>query len=150
MMPTIEERLQRLEDRDAIHQLFIDYGRHLDAGDLDAYVSLFAADGQVMLGPMGKASGRDAIRALMGRVLARAGASYHLITSPSVSLDGNRATSSVMWTVVARDAEGKPKLAMLGRHEDELVREDGTWRISVRRGLIDLPATMQSPTGGTN
>ena len=36
-MTTPEERLQRLEDRDAIHQLFIDYGRYLDAGDFDAY-----------------------------------------------------------------------------------------------------------------
>lgn len=148
-LAALEQRLQRLEDRDAIHQLFVDYGKHLDAGDLDSYVSLYAADGEVMLGPMGRAQGREEIRALMSGVLAHAGASFHIISSPSVELDGDRAASSVMWTVIAKDADGKPKLTMLGRHVDELVREDGTWRIAVRRGLIDLPARMQAP-GGTN
>lgn len=142
-MSTVEERLQRLEDRDAIHQLFVDYGRHLDAGDLDAYVALYAEDGEVMLGPMGRARGRDEIRALMSGVLARAGASFHIISSPAVVLDGDRATSEVMWTVIAKDTEGRPKLTMLGRHVDQLVREDGSWRIAQRRGLIDLPATME-------
>lgn len=144
---SIEARIQRLEDRDAIHQLFVDYGRYLDGGDLDSYVSLFAVDGEVMLGPMGRARGRAEIRALMSKVLARSGAAFHIISSPSVQLDGDRATSVVMWTVISRDAEGKPKLTMLGRHQDDLVREDGVWRIAVRRGLIDLPSTMQAPAG---
>jgi uncharacterized protein (TIGR02246 family) len=140
---TIEERLQRLEDRDAIHQLFVDYGRHLDAGDLESYVSVFARDGEVLLGPMGRAKGHDEIRALMGRVLARAGGSFHIISSPAVELDGDRATSQVMWTVISKDENGKPRLTMLGRHLDDLVREDGAWRISRRRGHIDLPAAME-------
>jgi uncharacterized protein (TIGR02246 family) len=142
-MSSIEERLQRLEDRDAIHQLFLDYGRHLDAGDLDSYVSLFARDGQVMLGPMGRATGHGEIRELMGNVLSRAGASFHIISSPAVELDGDRATSQVMWTVIAKDENGKPRLTMLGRHLDELVREDGAWRIKIRRGHIDLPAKLE-------
>jgi len=49
-MTMVEDRLQRLEDRDAILQLFIDYGRHLDAGDWDSYASLFAEDGEVRSG----------------------------------------------------------------------------------------------------
>ena len=61
MADDIETRLRRLEDLQAIGQLFIDYGQYLDAGDLDAYVSLFAEDGEVRLGPLGKARGRDAI-----------------------------------------------------------------------------------------
>lgn len=149
-MSTVEDRIQRLEDRDAIHQLFVDYGHFLDRGDLDSYLSLFARDGEVMLGPMGRAKGHDEIRALMSRVLSRAGASFHIISSPQVRLSGDTASSVVMWTVIARDTEGKPKLTMLGRHEDDLIREDGTWKIAVRRGLIDLPATMQAPEGATS
>ena len=139
-MTSLEERLQRLEDRDAIHQLFVDYGRHLDAGDLDAYAALFAEDGEVVLGPMGQASGRANIRALMGGLLdGKAGANYHIISSPRVQLDGDHASSEVMWTVIARDQDGKPKLTSMGRHVDQLVREDGRWRIAQRRGLVDLP-----------
>lgn len=139
-MATLEDRLQLLEDRDAIHQLFIDYGRFLDAGDLDAYASLFAENGEVLLGPMGRATGRHNIRQLMGNILSgRVGSAFHIISSPAVTLDGDQATSVVMWTVIQRDAEGKPKLTGMGRHVDRLVRENGEWKIAQRRGLIDLP-----------
>jgi uncharacterized protein (TIGR02246 family) len=145
-MTSMDQRVQRLEDRDAIHQLFVDYGRYLDSGDLDGYAGLFAADGEVMLGPVGRARGRAEIRALMGRVLdGRVGNAYHIISSPAVELDGDRATAQVMWTVIGRDAAGAPQLRSVGRHLDELVREDGAWRIARRRGHVDLPTTMPNP-----
>jgi uncharacterized protein (TIGR02246 family) len=144
-MTSIEERLQRLEDRDAIHQLFVDYGRHLDAGNVDAYAQLFTEDGEVMLGPMGRTKGRDNIRALMAKVLdGRVGANLHIISSPSVELHGDEATSEVMWTVIQRDGEGKPKLTSVGRHLDKLRKKDGVWRIAERRGQVDLPAKLPS------
>lgn len=147
-MATLEERLRRLEDRDAIHQVFVDYGRYLDAGDLDRYASLFAEDAEVLLGPMGRAKGRDNIRALMTKVLdGRVGTSYHIISSPAVQLDGDRAESEVMWTVIQRDREGKPKLTSMGRHVDQLVREGGRWKIAQRRGLIDLPQRLDISSG---
>lgn len=146
-MTSVEERLQRLEDRDAIHQLFVDYGRHLDAGDIDAYADLFTADGEVMLGPMGRTQGRDNIHALMTKVLnGRVGAAYHVISSPRVELDGDHATSEVMWTVLQRDAEGRPRLTSTGRHVDKLRREDGRWRIAERRGYVDLPQKLPTST----
>ena len=142
-MSMLEERLQRLEDRDAIHQLFIDYGRHLDAGDVDAYADLFAEDSEVMLGPMGRTQGRENIRALMARVLeGRVGSAYHIISSPAVVLDGDEATSQVMWTVVQRDPDGKPRLTSVGRHVDRLVRTTDGWKIAQRRGYVDLPDTL--------
>lgn len=140
-MSTIEERLQRLEDRDAIHQIFIDYGRHLDAGDWDAYAALFAEDGEVLLGPMGRAQGRDAIRDLMQRTLTPGlGTSFHIISSPMVVLDGDSATSEVMWTVLQRRPDGGPVLTMMGRHRDVLSRVDGQWFIQRRAGFVDLAA----------
>lgn len=145
-MTTLEERLLRLEDRDAIHQLFIDYGRFLDAGDFDAYASLFAEDGEVVLGPMGRATGRDNIRDLMRKILdGRIGSAYHIISSPAVTLDGDTATSEVMWTVIRRDPQGNPHLSGMGRHVDRLVRVGGCWKIAQRRGLIDLPQRLTPP-----
>ncbi len=68
-----------------IHQLLVDYGHHLDAGDLDAYAELFADDGELLLGPVARASGRAEIKAVMSKALAGAsGNSYHVITSPRV------------------------------------------------------------------
>ena len=92
--------MQRLEDLQAINQLFIDYGEHLDAGDFDAYVELFADDGEVLLGPMGRATGRAEIKALMTATLGdNVGSTYHIVSSPRVELDGDLATATVMWSV---------------------------------------------------
>lgn len=146
MSDPIEQRLRRLEDLQEIHQLFIDYGSALDAGDFARYASLFARDGEILLGPMGRATGPAAIEELMMRTLeGRVGESLHIISSPQVSLDGDRATSQVMWTVVHRDKDGRPRLTMIGRHHDDLVREDGRWRFHKRRGTVDIPSTYGTP-----
>jgi uncharacterized protein (TIGR02246 family) len=141
----LAQRVRRLEDLMAIHQLFVDYGRYLDAGDVDAYASLFAEDGELLLGPLGRAKGRAAIKELMGKALGQPGGSYHVISSPQVSLDGDRATSSVMWTVIARTAEGGAALTMVGRHVDELRRGPDGWRFVRRKGYVDLPSSMPRP-----
>ena len=140
---SIAQRLRRLEDLEEIRQLFVDYGRHLDSGDVQAYAELFADEGEVLLGPIGRAKGRAAIVELMTTVKARAATpSFHLVTNPVIRLDGDRATSEVLWTVIRPDAAGKLEVAMFGRHYDELVRERGRWRILKRRGKMDVPAVM--------
>jgi uncharacterized protein (TIGR02246 family) len=148
-LPTeLEDRLRRLEDIAEIHQLFVDYGLALDAGDFDAYAELFAEDGEVLLGPMGRAKGRENIKTLMSTTLARgAGSSFHIISSPQVRLDGDTATSTVMWSVVTADESGRAGLTMIGRHLDDLVRERGRWKIARRRGLVDIPKLLP-PTAG--
>jgi len=143
MADDVESRLRRLEDLEEIRQLFVDYGRHLDAGDVEAYAELFADDGEILLGPIGRAKGRAEIVALMTKVKERAQtASFHLVTNPVVRIDGDRATGEVLWTVIKPNAQGKLEVAMFGRHLDELVRERGRWRIRKRRGRIDVPAVL--------
>jgi uncharacterized protein (TIGR02246 family) len=143
MTDELAARVQRLEDLLEIHQLFVDYGLALDAGDFDAYADLFAEDGEVLLGPMGRAKGRDEIKKLMTKALSGGiGSSFHIISSPQVRLDGDTATSQVMWSVVTRDDAGAAKLSMIGRHRDDLIRENGRWRFARRRGYVDLPAAL--------
>jgi uncharacterized protein (TIGR02246 family) len=143
----LEDRLRRLEDIAEIHQLFVDYGLALDAGDFDAYAALFADDGELLLGPVGRAKGRDNIKEMMSGTLGgRAGTSFHIISSPQVRLDGDTATSQVMWSVVTADESGRASLTAIGRHLDDLVRERGCWRIARRRGMVDIPKTMPAPT----
>jgi len=143
MSDELAARVQRLEDLAAITQLFIDYGRYLDAGNFAAYAKLFADDGEVLLGPMGRATGPVAIQALMEQMLgSTVGNSYHLISSPMITLDGDSATSSTMWTVFNRSESGEPQATMIGRHEDVLVRTSAGWRFKRRRGFVDLPSVM--------
>ena len=142
-LEALEVRLQRLEDLQAITQLFIDYGRFLDGGDFESYALLFAEDGEVLLGPMGRATGPQAIKELMvAQLSASVGETYHLISSPMISLNGDQATSSTMWTVMHRSESGAPRVTMVGRHEDILVRSNEGWRFKQRRGFVDLPSVM--------
>ena len=139
----IDARLKRIEGILEIQQLFVDYGLALDAGDFAAYALVFAENGELDLGPIGTAIGRPAIEELMSRTMeGRVGTSYHIVSSPQIDfVDDHHATSQVMWTVVHRQENGEPKLTMMGRHVDRLVRESGSWKIASRRGLIDLPST---------
>lgn len=147
-MSDLESRLQRLEDLQEIQQLFVDYGHHLDAGDVAAYASLFAREGEILLGPLGRAKGPEAIRDLMARVLeGTVGDAYHVISSPRIELEGDEASSEVMWTVVRRGRDGQPQVTGLGRHRDRLVREDGRWRFLSRRGFIDVPSQAGAGVG---
>ena len=143
---SLEARVQRLEDLLAINQLFIDYGEHLDAGDFDAYAQLFAEDGEVRLGPMGKATGRDAIKELMVRQLsANVGTTFHIISSPRVTLDGDSATATVMWSVAVTGDDGLARLSMVGHHIDVLTRTSEGWRFQRRKGVMNLPAAFPGP-----
>jgi ketosteroid isomerase-like protein len=137
----LEARVGRLEDLAAINQLFIDYGAYLDAHDFAAYAGLFAADAEVLLGPLGRAKGPEAIKALMERTMGGSspGGSFHVISNPVVRLDGDRAEAQVMWTVIARDAAGQPYVSMMGHHKDQLVRGEGRWFFQRRAGYVDIP-----------
>ena len=149
---SIEDRLRRLEDLESIRQLFVDYGHHLDRGDVASYADLFAPDGEVLLGPLGRATGRAEITELMTRVLDDVtGSSFHLIANPIVHLHGDTADAEVTWAVVAREVDGSPDLTMLGRHVDRLVRLPEGWRFQRRAGHVDIPSLYPGArTGGTN
>src|SRR5262245_53323554 len=140
----LRARVQRLEDLEEIRALFEAYGYYLDHGMWTEYASLYAEHGQMRLGPM-RADGREEIERVAREVVgARFDASadsvslVYLIGSPRIELDGDRATSEVMWTVVSKGADGRATVTGQGRHVDDLVREDGRWRIQKRRGFQDF------------
>jgi hypothetical protein len=53
-----------------------------------------------------------------------------------------RATGEGTWPVVERDATGNPTFTAVGHYADELVREDGAWVFSARRGHLDIPTAL--------
>jgi uncharacterized protein (TIGR02246 family) len=141
----LAQRLRRLEDMDEIRQLYIDYGRHLDAGDAAAYATLFASDAKLRLGPVMRATGREEIEQVAATVVKPAtdGAPrpVHVLSSPRIELtgDGDTAAGECMWTAISLAADGSSKV-LVGRHVDELVREDGRWRFARRTGHVDIGA----------
>ena len=121
MTDSIEARLQRLEDLQAINQLFIDYGEHLDAGDFDAYAELFAEDGEVLLGDIILAHGVCVAEAAE-RGISVEDHAMHLMVHGTLHLLGYDHIDD-------DEAEGmeqieRDTLAALGLHDPYLITED--------------------------
>ena len=144
---TLEERLARLEDLEAIRRLLLDYRRHLDGKDFRAYASLFAAEGEFIAGPDDeiRATGPDAIFALVdgmrGTLLTDDGGDdVHVAVNEVIALDGDRATVTSTWVYLIRADGDVPEVSKVGHYEDVLTREDGEWRFLRRRAPMDIPA----------
>jgi ketosteroid isomerase-like protein len=143
-------RLQQLEDREAIRQIFVDYARYLDGGDNAGYASLFARTG-IMRASLGDATGPAAIETLLGKYKALKTenaypAAIHIMNNHDLKIDGDTATALVVWFYLTTDADGAPIVLQAGRYTDDLVREDGKWKIQrhdisriMGRGPMDKP-----------
>jgi len=135
-------RLQALEDREAIRQIFTDYARTLDNGDYAGYSALFARDGR-----FGEAVGPAAIEAQMLAYGVRIDAAMaegrfhkavHLMSNPDIAIDGDSATADITWCYMTIDADTVPTVFQMGHYLDDLVREDGAWKIArhtIRRDM---------------
>jgi uncharacterized protein (TIGR02246 family) len=139
----LEARVRRLEDREAIHALFMRYRHCLDEKDFSGYAALFARDGEFVAAG-GSASGRAEIERLVdgmrGNLLtAVAGEDLHVVVNPDITVDGDRASAYSTWIYVVRDPDGGPSLCKVGHYEDQLVREDGEWRFARRFAPMDMP-----------
>jgi ketosteroid isomerase-like protein len=127
------DRLRELEDREAIRQIFVDYAKYLDSGDHGGYASLFAEDG-VLVAQLGQAVGPAAIKEILDKSLGpqvrgHLPASIHVMNNQRIDLDGDTATTTVVWFYLTTDPDGVPTVLQSGRYTDDLVREHGQWKI---------------------
>ena len=138
--PTVEARLQRLEDIDQIRTVLLNYGRFLDARDFAAYSRLFAKDGE-WIGGFGTVQGPAAIQAFMEKNIAgpNKGNTYHILSNFEIEVRGDTATAWSRWAYITPGADGKPVIAQGGRYDDTLVRENGAWRFKRRVASNDIP-----------
>lgn len=139
--PSIEARLQKLEDIEEIRTLLLNYGKTLDNRDLKAYSELFTKDGE-WIGGFGNVKGRAELLAFMEKNIGTApntGKTYHLLTNFDITITGTTATALSRWSYVIGTKEKKPVLEHSGRYEDTIVREDGKWKFQKRVVYNDLP-----------
>jgi uncharacterized protein (TIGR02246 family) len=139
--PTIEQRLQRVEDELAIRRVLVEYAATQDARDYAAYAALFAREGEWVNGRTVH-KGRAAIHKMLVDLYGNPPAgfvnseSYHLTSNPQIDVQGDRATARSRHLLVMRGPNGEPTPMLAGRYEDEFIREDGEWKI-LRR--VDFP-----------
>lgn len=147
----IEARLRRLEDVEEIRRLIQEYRRQLDAGDLVAYGLLFAENGE-WIGGTGYGQSPAGITAMLAKGLPPRPpgpqSSWHLLTDPVITVDGDRATGLLTWSWVGRGDGDVPVMRLLGTYEDSYVRENGRWRFRTRIAHTNIPhKQLELPAG---
>ena len=142
-MTGLEQRVQRLEDLEAIRALDAEYCRVLDDGDWPALVALFTPDGEFV--GLNRAHGHHELLSFFSG-LAEGGltAFWHHVTNLEIDLGigGNRDLAnacSFLWQPCV--LHGVPHVAA-GRYTDTVVREDGVWRYRSKRVSFDYFAPL--------
>lgn len=131
-------RVQRLEARQDIEELFAQYGASLDRRDFDAFGRLFTEDA-VYGGGGTPTRGRAAIQAQLQQTITAnpshlPGPDFHLYFNPSIRVDGDHATAHSMGAYLIPDehSPGGWKLIFLVSYDDTLVRLNGRWLFQQR------------------
>jgi uncharacterized protein (TIGR02246 family) len=139
-----DARLKELEDRQALHELLMNYGRTLDARDFAGFERLFARDAEYggSRGPMTK--GPAAIRASLEAALAKnaapaPGRDWHFLINETVTLHGDEAAAVSLGAFFVRGEGNKLESNSIAIYTDRLVREDGAWKFK-RRALGSVPS----------
>jgi ketosteroid isomerase-like protein len=136
---TIEERLQELEDREAIRQAVCGYGYAVDGCNAEAVGSFYVEDGVYAVGDIGRMEGRARIEAITrdpGHLqLVNAGVA-HMSTPPYIVIDGDRAVATCHTMVPMHDENGF-FIGRLSASRIELARQDdGGWKIVLRQNWM--------------
>ena len=126
------------EDKEQIRELLASYCYHVDSGQAEKYVELFADDCIVELGPLGSFKGKSALLELQQRKGGKPTQVRHITTNIVSSIQGD--TAQVKSYVMALKIDTTPPtLLFSGHYSDDLVKLEGRWLFRSRRASTDIP-----------
>lgn len=134
--PTLEKRLEALEDERAIINILYRYASTFDYSRPDELLALFTEDAVLEIRP---AKGGN-VRRFEGAALQKffkdrpsspLPTSKHLVTAPLINVDGSTATSECYLAVLSARPEGTA-VGTFGRYEDRLIKRNGRWLLKER------------------
>jgi hypothetical protein len=143
-------QVQELMDKQAIHELLMNYGRTLDSRDFAGFEKLFARDAEYG-GSTNMTKGPAAIRASLEAALKQNGApapgrDWHFFFNETVNVHGDEATAVSMGAFFVRAENNKLESNSFAIYDDRLIREDGAWKFKRRRLGATLPTSLASPS----
>lgn len=140
-LATLEQRITRLEDIEAIKQLKARYCEICDdMHNPDRIASVFAPDGIWESADFGKAQGHEAVRELFRGFQRMFSFSQHNVMNPIITVDGARATG--IWYLMGpwTQADGDKAIWMTARYDDDYVKIDGQWKYQHLRAAVRMVA----------
>ena len=120
---TLEDRIRRIEDEQAIAQLRARYCHLLDDRHLDEFVALFTEDG--LFSGLETVRGHVALREFFGRFAAATSEYYHFCTNGTVTINGDSATGRI--TLEYLSAIDGISYVSAGHYDDVMQRVQGRW-----------------------
>jgi hypothetical protein len=111
------------------------YAHAIDTKDWESLATCFAENAVLDVGGVPPIVGREAILARFEQSLARFTWTQHVIGSPQVRIDGNRATGRFYLIAqhIAEDEQGRRAQIAGGIYEDEFEKTPEGWQFSLRR-----------------
>jgi uncharacterized protein (TIGR02246 family) len=123
-------------DARAVEALMIRYAFAADTRDPAAMASLFTSDA-VIDGPWGTFQGPDGVRNFADRFRhALPVQSRHLVTNVLVEGEGDQATFTAYYVQIT----GGREVRSTGMYTCTARKVDGTWRLSRRSVVVDVPS----------
>jgi len=144
-LATLEARIRVVEDIEQIQKLMATYEDYLDSLQrLDELMALFTDDAKFVVSFHGEAGvegvllgtyeGKEAIRGLLSQLNPKS-LSYcaHLVTNPIINVDGEKAKGRwyLLCPFTALTREGPVAVWEQGTYDNEFVKVEGKWRISL-------------------
>jgi hypothetical protein len=142
----LDDAIQDLLDRQALHQLAMRYARSADRRDYAGFGEIFSPEGRIAV-HRGDAFGTEPLYALEGRDtivermrgLEQYECTNHVVSNQSVEIDGDTASGETycMAHHLYREDGIAMDLTMAVRYQDRFVRRAGRWLFSERRLAVD-------------
>jgi hypothetical protein len=123
-----------MSDKFEITDLLNQYAVLLDLGRIDECTNLFSETASLEL-RIGIANGKNEIKELLLKILKFTTGKRHFISNTNSQIDGDNAKASCYLLVI--DATNTPQVIMTGVYMDELIKEEGIWKIKNRKLLVD-------------
>jgi len=129
--------VQYLKDRTAIMDCIANHARGHDRHDVDLLTATYHDDGVDEHGAAINAGG-DYAQWANAVHAATSQAHTHNITTHSCEIDGDTAHCESYVLVALLTPDASVATVMSGRYIDRLERREGSWKIALRRGTVDL------------
>ena len=123
-----EQRLQWLMDREEIAECLVEYARCIDRRDWAGLQNCYTENGVMQHGEISVS--RDAVPELSEKILADCASSHHLVGSPSITIDGDRARTHSHYFATHISEGTTVKRQGGGWYDCELRRTERGWKFT--------------------
>jgi gamma-hexachlorocyclohexane dehydrochlorinase len=133
MSQTDTQRIDRLESRAAIAELFADYAHGCDKREsTDRFMAIWHDDATYLLGePMGDRQGIDEIRQALADIWEATDESHHWITNLVVRFSDDDTAQADADTICHCKLADGPEVLVSGSYVVDLERRGGVWKMAV-------------------